>query len=130
MALTDVLDKPIGGMSLGDWLRLFFVVVVGGVILSYISPEKTNRSYLKELIETGTIEKAASGFVRGARNANAAASPTDVEWAQIEKGLSQCMVKEANSYVSATDPYLDARANKETPRLLAARFFKACGATE
>lgn len=130
MKLPDVLGKHVGGMSLGGWLRLFFVLVVGGAILSYISPKKTNRSYLKELIETGSIEKAASGFVRAARNTNAAASSTDVGWAQIEMGLSQCMVKEANSYVSTIDPYLDARANKETPHLLAARFLRACGATE
>ena len=117
-------------MSLGSWSRLVFVVVVGGVILSYISPGKTNRSYLKELIETGYLEKGAVGFVETARKANTASSPTIAEWELIEKGLSQCLVKEANGYLASTDPYLDARANKDTPRILATRFFKACGAME
>jgi hypothetical protein len=89
---------------------------------------KTNYSYLKEVIESGYIEKAAAVYVDAARKAETGKSTHDSEWVQIEKGLSECMLKEANNYLVSGDPFLNARANKETPKILVERFFRACGA--
>ncbi len=57
-------------------------------------------------------------------------SINDSEWQKIEKRLSECMAKEAKSYLLSGDAFLDQRADHETPRILAERFLKACGALE
>lgn len=130
MNLQNIFRKQLSGSTLGRWLSIFFVVVAGSVILNFVRIEKTNRSYLKEVIETGYIEKTAVAVVQEMRKENTADSPNEAEWGQIEQGLSQCMAKEANKYLLSGDPYLDARANKKSPQLLAAQFLKACGAIE
>ncbi|MBI5044289.1 MAG: hypothetical protein HZC10_10780 [Nitrospirae bacterium] len=130
MDIGNQLRKRLGPLTLSGWLSLFLVALVGGVILSYVQPSKTNRTYLKELIESDTIEKTAIEFVAVVRKTDNARTANETEWKQIEKGLSECMVREANKYVASNDPYLEAKADKTTPHILAKRFLRACGATD
>ena len=124
------MKKRLFGLPLSGWLSIFLAIIVGNVIISYIRPVKTNYSYLKEVIESGYIEKAAAVYADAAKKAETEESIHDSEWEQIEKGLSECMLKEANNYLVSGDPFLDARANKETPKILVERFYRACGAIE
>lgn len=128
--MANTLQKRLGPFSLGRLLQLLFVMLVGSVILSYIQPQKTNRSYLQELIDTGSFEKAAIGYLAASKKAATNSSITETEWTQIEKGLSQCMLKEAKSYVSSEDAYLQARANMDTPMVFSKRFLKTCDVLE
>jgi hypothetical protein len=128
--MSNILQKRLGPFSLGRWLQLLFVMLVGSVILSYIQPQKTNRSYLQELIDTGSVDKAAITYLAATKKGPTDSSITETEWAQIENVLSQCMVKEAKSYVSSEDTYLQARANKDTPMVFLKRFLKTCGVPE
>jgi len=123
-------QKLLFGMSLRGWLSIFMVIIVGHTINSYFRPVKTNRSYLKELIASGYLEKAAVAFVDAAKTAEMRDDISYEEWEKIKKGLSECMIREANSYLVSGDSYLNARANKETPHILAERFLNACGALE
>jgi hypothetical protein len=124
------MQKRLFRLPLSGWLGMFLVIIVGNVILSNVRPVKTNRSYLKEVIESGYIEKAAIAFLNAAKKEETGESIHDSEWEKIEKGLSECMLQEANNYLVSRDSFLDARANKETPQILAERFFRACGALE
>jgi len=130
MKLNDIFTKRLGYFPLRGWLGLCVAIIVAGVIRSYVWPEKTNGQYLREVIETGTIQKTATAYVATIKKANTALTPTDAEWVQIEKGLSECMVKESSKYLSSNDLYLNAKADKATPHFLAQRFLSACGATD
>lgn len=129
MKLSDIFGKQLGPLSLGGWISLCFVITVSGVIRSYVWPEMTNGRYLQELIETGTVQKTATVYVATIKNANTAPTPSEADWAQIEKGLSECLVKQANNFLASGDSYLRLRADKSTPLFLAKRFLDACGAT-
>lgn len=107
---------------------MIFVVSTASTISSYISQTKTNRAYLKELIEGGAVQKTATGIVSKERKASTAPTLSDAEWMQIEKGLSECLVKEANKFLASGDPYLIGKADKSTPITLAKLFLDACGA--
>ncbi len=130
MKLNGILAKRLGPLSLGGWIGICIAIAAAGVIRSYVWPEKMNGHYLQELIETGTIQKTATAYVATIKKANTAPTPTETEWVQIEKGLSDCMVKEANKFLASDDPYLRVKADKTTPPFLAKRFLEACGATE
>lgn len=123
-------NKRLLGQSLNRWLIIFIVILICNVY--FIHPQKTNRSYLKEVIENGTIEKAAVAYIDAMKKAKMenktlpTSSINDAELERIKKGLSECMSKEANNYLEGSDPYLDAKADKETPRILLERFLKAC----
>lgn len=129
MNFGNVLRKRFGPLTLGSWLSLFFVVLVGNVILNYLQPSKTNRTYLKEVIESGTIERTATEFVASVRKADGDRISNDAGWKQIEKGLSECMVRESNKYITSDDPYLNVQADKTSPSILVQRFLKVCGVT-
>jgi hypothetical protein len=127
--VVDILSKRIGGFSVGGWLSGALLVAVGVTSLVYHQSRSTNVVYLKELIESHMIEKAASGFLVSARKAGSG-EVGDSEWETLHRALSDCMVREANMYVVSDDPYLRERANKNTPEILAARFLRNCGAIE
>ncbi len=129
MDIGNLLRKRLGPLTLRGWLSLFLAALVGNVILTYVQPSKTNRTYLQELIESGTVEKTAIDLVAAIKKADNARTATEAEWKQIEKGLSECVVREANKYVASNDPYLEAKADKTTPHILAKRFLRACGVT-
>jgi len=105
-------------------------LAVAGVISQFIFPDKTNRDYLEEIIESGYIEKAASEFIDEIIVSETGVRTSDFEWEIIKDGLSECMLREAKWYLKSGDPYLDKRANKETPIILAKRLLKACHALE
>jgi hypothetical protein len=128
VTIADIFGTRLGRFSLTGWLSILVVVAALGTIF-YQRTQYTNRIYLKELIESHTIEKTASAVVASARKAESAKG-SDNEWKVIEQGLSDCMVREANLYLESDDPYLLERANKITPQVLAARFLKSCGAIE
>ena len=131
-----------GGQSAGDWFTkkrgfglslsgLLSILILGTVYNHYFAqPMKTNRSYLREVIENGYIENAAAVSVDTMKKADTGRSIGDAEWENIKRELSECMLREANRYLVSEDPFLDERANKETPRILAERFLKTCGALE
>jgi hypothetical protein len=125
-------------LSLSGLLSILFVYSAGHVILNNIGEQpKTNRTYLKELIENGYIEKAAvaslSQLIR-TRTGNVnidigGNSISEVEWKKIEKRFSECAAREAHNYLISDDPYLNAQANKDTPGIFSERFFKPCVAS-
>ena len=128
MKIVGILGTRLGRFSLAGWIGIIIVIAVLGAIY-YQRTQYTNRKYLKELIESHMIEKAASQFIAGARKAESEKG-SNTDWKVVEDGLSSCMVKEANRYLESSDPYLLERANKITPQVLAARFLKSCGAIE
>ena len=127
--IVAVLETRLGMFSVTQWLGILVVVVILCTIY-YQKTHYTNRIYLKELIESNTIEKAASGIVASARKAESAKGIGNDEWKVIEQRLSDCMVKEAKLYLVSDHPYLLERANKDTPRILSARFMRSCGAID
>lgn len=106
-------------------------------LVIFENSQKTNRTYLRELIENGYIEKAAVAFLSQSirtRTGNVIIdiggnSISEVEWRRIEKRFSECAANEARKYVESDDPYLNAQANKDTPRVLSERFYKPCVAS-
>lgn len=115
-------------MPLSGWLTLVLVIAGAGVLRDSIWPTKTNRSYLIEVIETGTLRKTANELIAKAKLKTESAPDSDADWARIEKGLSGCMAKEANNFLASGDPYLALKADKATPVYLAKRFLDACDA--
>ena len=128
MNMLGLFGKRLGPLSVGGWLSLFFVALVGNVILSYTHSSKTNRVYLKEVIESGTIEKTAAELVASAKKADN--KTNEAEWKHIEKGLSECMAKESTKYLASDDPYLDEKADKTSPHVLVKRILKSCGVAD
>ena len=120
--------KRFFGISLSTLLSMCVLYLVYTTMFPPYQPEKTNRSYLKELIQSDYIEKTAAALVDKTKQIETA--DTLNYWEMIENRLSECMVKEAKKLLASGDPYLDERANKETPVILAERFLKACGALE
>lgn len=53
--------------SIKGVLSLFFVVLVGRIILSYTSPAKTYASYVKEVLQGDTVDKTAERIVNQVR---------------------------------------------------------------
>jgi hypothetical protein len=51
-------------------------------------------------------------------------------WEQMEAGLIESMKVRAKIYVESNDPYLDATANDETPKVLSTRFLRECGVVD
>lgn len=128
--MRDILGERLGPLTLGSWLvTCAAVVVVAGAIRIYPWPEKTNRHYLQEIVDTGSVQKIAATHVATIRKANTGATPTEAEWVQIEARLSKCVVKQAHRLLASGDPYLGAKADKTTPLVLAKRFLNACGVT-
>jgi hypothetical protein len=128
--LRGILGKRLGPLSLGSWLvTCAAVIVVAGAMRIYLWPEKTNRHYLQEIVDTGSVQNIAATYVATIRKASTGVTPTDAEWAQIEARLSKCVVKQAHRLLASGDPYLGVKADKTTPLVLAKRFLHACGIT-
>ena len=105
------------------------LVLVAFVVYSaYFKPTKTNGAYLQELIDNHTIEQTASRLISKLKESPETANYTEAVWKDMEAGLSRCLVAKATEYAASSDAYLKARANMETPTVLANRFLKACGA--
>jgi hypothetical protein len=108
-------------------IHLAIVSVLAGTISAFIyKPSKTNRAYLLELVGNQTMEKTAAALVSQLR-AVPGTNYTPTEWRRIEAGLSACLDREARLYAASADPYLGARANADSPTILARRFLKTCG---
>ena len=130
--------KRLFGLSVSGILGLLFVYIVGNVTLNYIRQQpKTNRTYLKELIDNGYLEKASASFLSQLIRARTPNGITDIggnsisgaEWKTIEKRFSECVAKEAHNYLASDDRYLNAQADKDTPRVLSERLLKPCAAS-
>jgi hypothetical protein len=106
-------------------------VLLGSIVSAvFYKPDKTNRAYLQELIDSDTIREMPKRLVAQMRSDPKNKNFTDHDWESIDRGLSECISKQSSQYVASGDPYLKARANKETPNILASRFLKACGAID
>ena len=68
MKIVGILGTRLGRFSLAGWIGIIIVITVLGAIY-YQRTQYTNRKYLKELIESHMIEKAASQFMAAARTA-------------------------------------------------------------
>ncbi|MGH7205790.1 MAG: hypothetical protein ACREI2_06235 [Nitrospiraceae bacterium] len=112
----------------GHLLIVAFLAAIASAI--FFKPVKSNGTYLRELIESHALEKTAAELVVRLRASPETKHFTDTEWKRIEEGLAACLVKQAEEHAASNDPYLSARANMETPTVLANRFLKACGALE
>jgi coproporphyrinogen III oxidase len=108
--------------------HIFVVALLAAVVGAiFYKPAKTNGMYLQELIDTGTVKKLSERLVAQLRASPDTKDFKESDWKRIEEGLSECMAKEAATYEASGDPYLQVRANMETPTILANRFLKACG---
>lgn len=107
---------------------LLLVLVIFVVYSAYFKPTKTNGMYLQEIIDTHTLEKTASGLIAKLKASPETTNYSEAAWKDMEEGLSRCLVAKAAEYAASGDPYLKARANMETPTVLANRFLKGCGA--
>jgi hypothetical protein len=116
-------------LSLGTWLGICAAIILAGVVRAYLWPEKTNRLYLQEIVETGNVQKLATSYIANVKKAYTAPTPTEAEWAQIETRLSKCVLKQAHKLLASGDPYLGVKADDTTPRVLSKRFLDACGVT-
>ncbi len=130
-------------MSLAETIRKKVATswrIVGGLILAILlagiirpilfKPAKTNGAYLQEVIETRILEKTATALIVQLRMSPEMKDYKESDWKQMEEGLSACLVKKASEYAASNDPYLNVRADMDTPTNLANRFLKACGAIE
>jgi hypothetical protein len=133
MSFAEIVRKCFVELSPKLWqfgrilLVVFLASIVGAVAWK---PIKTNGMYLTELIESRTLEKTATELISRLRSSPETKDFTQSDWQQMESGLSLCLMKQAKEYAVSSDPYLSARANKETPTILANRFLKACGALD
>ena len=105
-------------------------IIIAKTILSYQATGNTNRSYLAKVIETHTIDKTASELVATWKKSQQTNDIENVDWQELEKQLKKCLIHEANNYLESDDSYLQKRANKFTPTILAERFLKNCDAIE
>ena len=103
------------------------VAVMAAVVqVIFFKPTKTNSMYLRELIDSHTIEKSATAFVAQLRRSPDASNFRPEDWRQIEQQFSECLVREAKQYLASEDAYLSYRANRDTPNVLVKQFFTAC----
>jgi len=128
--MQSIFQRTFAGQTLGRWLSLLVVILVGRVIMDYRAAGRTNQAYLRTLLETKTIEQTASQLVSSWRDAETTEKRAQVDWQAMEQGLSQCMASEARRYLKSADPYLRQRANETTPEVLAKKFLAACGAVD
>lgn len=116
------------------WRQFSYILLVAllAAIVSAIlfKPAKTNRVYLQEIIENHALEKTATELVARLRASPETKNVTDSDWQHMEEGLTVCLIKQARLYSVSDDPYLNVRANMETPTIFANRFLKACGALD
>jgi hypothetical protein len=124
-----MLGKRLGPLSLGTWLGMCAAIIVAGVIRAYLWPEKTNRHYLQEIVETGNVQNMATTYIANIKKTYTAPTPTEAEWTQIETRLSKCVLKEAHKLLASGEPYLGVKTDNTTPRVLSKRFLNACGVT-
>lgn len=109
-------------------LHLSLVALLAAIVgAALFKSAKTNRVYLRELIETKTIERTAFEFTARLRASQSSNDISSAEWQRIEEGLRKCIVNQATIYITSDDTYLSQRANSETPTILASRFLQACG---
>lgn len=128
--MRNIFQRRVAGQPLGRWVGLLVAILIGRTILDYRAAGSTNQAYLRELLETQTIEQTAAQLVASWKNAEGAENLAGVDWQDVELRLAECMVSEATTYLKSDDPYLRERANKTTPQVLAKKFLAACGAVE
>ena len=129
MSLCETLARKILALpwrQFGHILLVAFVAAIVGAI--FYKPVKTNRMYLSEIIENHTLEQTAARLVTELQTLPETRDYKESDWKQIERGLSECLVKKATEYAASNDPYLSTHANMDTPTVLANRFLKACDA--
>lgn len=91
----------------------------------FFPPEsKTNYAYLQELIADKAFEETADKLVDQFKSDNPGLD--EQRLLQMETIIAECLKSQAQNYLSSGDPYLQASANKQTPRLLGSRFMNAC----
>jgi hypothetical protein len=110
---------------------IIVVSILAGVVNAvFFEPHKTNGEYLQEIIKSRTLEKTAMGIGEKYHAMNPNAKIDEAELVKFEENLSQCLTKKANEYALSNDPYLNQRADKNSPTILAKKFLKECNALE
>ena len=131
MSLGEALTRKLSALpwrQFGHILLVAFLAAIAGAI--FYKPAKTNGMYLNEIIENHALEQTAARLVTQLRASPDTKDYKESDWKQIEQGLSECLVKKSTEYAASNDSYLSARANMDTPTILANRFLKACGAID
>ncbi len=112
-------QKEVLGMPVGVLLNIVLVVFVVRMFTApVISNSKTNRTYLKSLIDSGTIKETAVALTGVVRKKDGEEGIKNLEWELVETTLTECMLQEAKIYLASRDPFLNERANKQTPTIL------------
>jgi len=91
---------------------------------------QTNRQYLQDVIETHTLDKTAKAVVAKLKSSPQQQPVSQEEWDRMEAGLIESMNIRAKIYIQSNDPYLDATANDETPKILSTRLLRECGVVD
>lgn len=110
-------------------LKLVALASAAGAIGAALSfGPKSNRTYIAELLsEPGVIQAAASKFLKGYFQATGIDQITEERRSAAEVQLSNCMTYQASKFLNSGDPYLLARANKDSAIFLIAKFTSECG---
>lgn len=133
MSFAEIVRKRFAELRPKWWLfgQILLIALLASIVSAVAwKPTKTNGMYLDELIESRTLEKTAAELISRLRSSPETKDFTQSDWQQMESGLSLCSVKQAKAYAASSEPYLRERANTETPKILANRFLKACGALD
>ena len=112
-------------------LSLLLVSVLAGVFGNlFYSSKKTNRIYLIDIIDKHYSEKIAAEIISKAREGPHKGDFSNADWENVEHGLAKCLDREEKEYLESNDPYLNEKANMESPKVLSGRFLKSCGALD
>ena len=131
MSIAEHLRAKVSALPWRIVGRLLLVSLLAGVVSAiFFKSAKTNGMYLQEIIENHALQKTASGLVAQYRTASDAANYSESDWTQLEERLSRCLISKATEYAASNDPYLKVRADMDSPKILAARFLRACGAAD
>jgi GrpB-like predicted nucleotidyltransferase (UPF0157 family) len=84
----------------------------------------TNRDYLVQLMDRGTLEQTARAIVSDAL----AQTPQERQHVEeLRTYAAHCLKDQAAAYLASGDSYLSQPADRDTPTVLALRFMTACG---
>lgn len=112
-------------------LLLCLTIGVGRIIYSaFNKAPQTNRQYLKSVIETHTLDKTAKAVVAKLKSSQQQQPLSQEAWDQMEAGLIESMNLRAKIYIESNDPYLDAMANMDTPKILSTRLLRESGVVD
>lgn len=130
----SILSKRAGPLSLRGW---FFILLVALTVLYYFKstlPDISNAQYIQKLIDKGALARTAGAFVRDVRpkppehQSAADAAAAEAKWKKIAGDLSNCMDREAKTYLASGDPFLQQHFSRDTPSMISKRLLTACGA--